>query len=210
MGAWPWEFGASFGRVVEEHEDETVVTRLYNIAIRHEHDHGDFHMYSLIEASLSDPQHGAGYFSVLAEGSLQRGRHKPYGRIELATRPEYQRAGAPGSAAFFRYDHDDHAIGSTRWLILGAGYGVTLSTLPWSMRPFVEGQYHRAYSDRGPVTPEQLFGRSHFWSVSAGFRVFLGGDPMRMGAYGVLDPMTMMHRMQMAGVSAAPPEVHTH
>lgn len=209
MGAWPWEFAASFGRVVEEHDAEASATNLYNAAVRHEHDHGDVHMYALLEASLSDPEADDGYYSIVAEGSLQRGRHKPYGRIEYATRPEYAREGVAGSDAFFRYDHDDHPIGSTRWLILSAGYGYTATTLPWGIRPYVEAQYHRVEADRGPVVPEQLFGRASFWSLSAGFRIFLGGDPMRMGAYGILDPMTMMHRMQMMSADAAPSS-HQH
>jgi hypothetical protein len=75
---------------------------------------------------------------------------------------------------------------------------VTISTLPFGIRPFVEGQFNKVSADSGPVVPSVLYGRTSFWSLSAGFRVFLGGDPMRMGAYGVLDPMTMMHRMQMA------------
>jgi hypothetical protein len=33
------------------------------------------------------------------------------------------------------------------------------------------------------------FGDDRFWSLSAGFKLFLGGDAMRMGSYGVLDPM---------------------
>lgn len=206
MGAWPWEFAASFARVTEEHDAASATTQLYNVEIRHEHDHGDIHMYGLLEASLSDPEDGDGYYSVLAEGSLQRGRHKPYGRVELATRPEYAREGGPGTEGFFRYDHDDHPIGSTRWLIVSAGYGYTATTLPWGVRPYLEAQYHRVSAHRGPVLPEQLFGRENFFALSAGFRIFLGGDPMRMGAYGILDPMTMMHRMQMA--AAAPPASH--
>jgi hypothetical protein len=195
MGAWPWEIAASYGRVVEA-EDHTA--NLFNFAIRHEHDHGATHMYSLIEASLNDPVHGRGYYSIAAEGSLQRGRHKPYGRAELATRPEFPRAGARDTDGFFRYDHADEALGATRWLILTAGYGHTVSTLPFGVRPYLEGQFHRVDADRGSIDPVVLFGRSTFWTISVGFRVFLGGDPMRMGMYGVLDPMTMMHDMQMA------------
>jgi hypothetical protein len=30
--------------------------------------------------------------------------------------------------------------------------------------------------------------------VSTGFKIFLGGDSMRMGSYGVLDPMTTAMR----------------
>ena len=197
LGAWPWEFAGSFGRVREEHDGETAVTRLYNLAVRHEHDHGPTHMYTLVEASLSDPQHGSGYYSVVGEGSLQRGGHKPYARVEFATRPEWTRQGSPDSRGFFRYDHDAEPIGATRWFIVTGGYGFTATSLPFSMRPFVEAQFNRADHERGPLKPVELYGRRTFWTLSAGFRMFLGGDPMRMGSYGILDPMTLMHRMQM-------------
>jgi hypothetical protein len=202
VGAWPWEIAASFGRIQETHEDEVVVTRLYNVAFRHEGDHGKTHLYSLVEASQSDPDEGDGYYSLVGELSAQTGRHKPYARIELATRPEWARQGPPDTEEFFRYDHDAHAIGSTRWLIVTGGYGLTATTLPFGVRPYVESQYNLVRAESGGVDPIALFRRKSFWTFSAGFRVFLGGDPMRMGSYGILDPMTMMHLMQMLPVAA--------
>jgi hypothetical protein len=200
MGISPWEFSASVARVREAHEGEDEVvanTTLFNAAARHEATHGVGHLYALAEASISAPKDEDGYFSVLGEASLQRGAHQPYARVEYAIRPEYTRDGGRASSGFFRYNHDLDAIGATRWLIVTAGYGVRLTGLPYSMRPFVEGQWQFVSNERGPVTPENLYTRSSFGSISAGFRVFLGGEPMRMGAYGVLDPMTMMHRMDM-------------
>jgi hypothetical protein len=47
---------------------------------------------------------------------------------------------------------------------------------------------------RGSVDPRLLFGSGGFWSVTVGARIYLWGDVMRMGAYGVLDPMTAMNR----------------
>ena len=60
-------------------------------------------------------------------------------------------------------------------------------------RPFIEVQHNHASPERGGVEPEILFGARGFWTVSAGFRLFFGGGPMRMGSYGVLDDMTLMH-----------------
>jgi len=48
-------------------------------------------------------------------------------------------------------------------------------------------------SDEGP-SARQIFGANSFWALTLGARVILGGDPMRMGSYGVLDPMTEMSR----------------
>jgi hypothetical protein len=146
---------------------------------------------------------------VLAETRVELGRHQPYYRVEYATRPEYARDGAPGTAGFFRYDHDAHAIGATRWLINAVGYGYELSGLPVSARPFLELQHSHVSAERGGIDPEDLFGERTFWRFSAGFRVFLGGEPMRMGSYGVLDPMTRLHRGAPMP-TAAEPDAHRH
>ena len=203
MGVFPWELSGSYGYVVEEHDDgEEAVTRLYNAALRRETMTTAGRSYALVEASMSDPAHHSGYFSVLAEGSITRGVHMPYARVEYATRPEYPREGEPGTDEFFRYDHDDEPIGSTRWLIVSAGYGLEATSLPFSARPFLEVQWNQVAADEGGIEPEDLFGRSSFFGLSAGFRLFLGGEPMRMGAYGVLDAATFMHRMQMGEIEA--------
>ena len=202
MGVFPWELSGSYGYVVEEHDAEQDVTVLYNAALRRETMTATGRSYALVEASMSEPEHHAGYFSVLAEAAITRGIHMPYARVEYATRPEYPREGEPGTDEFFRYDHDDEPIGSTRWLIAVAGYGLEAASLPFSARPFVEVQWNQVAADEGGVDPEDLFGRSSFFGLTAGFRLFLGGEPMRMGAYGVLDAATFMHRMQMGEVEA--------
>ena len=202
MGSWPWELSASFASVQETHDNESQVTRLYNVAVRHEQAHGFGRLYALLEASRSDPEHHAGYYSVAGETLVRAGRHMPYARVEVATRPEFAREGAGGDSGFFRYDHDAAAIGSTRWLIASAGYGFVVTNSRLSVRPFVEAQFNRVKKHEGNIAPESLFGRSRFWTLSMGARVFLGGEPMRMGAYGVLDPMTAMHRMQMVAQSS--------
>lgn len=203
-GAGPmaeWEASASYGDVAEEHHGETERTRLWNVALRHARPlRGEAgHLYALIEASLSEPEHEDGYFSALGETRLAFGRHQPYLRVEYATRPEYEREGAAGTDDFFRYHHDDAAIGATRWLIGTVAWAYELTGYPVSVRPFAETQYHRVREERGGIDPDVLFGTDSFWSLTLGARVFLGGDPMRMDAYGVLDPMTSMHRMMGPG-----------
>ena len=192
-----WEATASYGSVAEEHDGETERTALWNVALRHARPFGSGagEIYGLLEASLSEPEHEEGYFSVLGETRVALGRHQPYLRIEYASRPEYAREGAPGTDGFFRYDHDAEAIGATRWLIGTLAYAYELTGYPFSLRPFAEAQVHRVGEDRGGIDPETLFGTDTFWSFSFGARIFLGGDPMRMGSYGILDPMTSMHRM---------------
>ena len=186
------EVSASFGNVVEEHGDESRTTRLVNGYVRHQATYGAGAVYGLVEASRADnPDHdGEDYFAILAEGGVTRGVHAPYARVEVSTRPEFEREGPVGDDGFFRYDHDAHAIGATRWMIATLGYGYEATSLPFSVRPFVEVQHYNAANHRGDVSVRELFGTTRFFSATAGFRLFLGGGPMRMGAYGVLDDMT--------------------
>ena len=188
-----WEASASVGSVEEEIEGTPARTRLWNAALRHEGAVADVPAYGLLEASLGDPEDGERRFSVLVEGQLEVGRHRPYARVEHARRPEFPREGSPAEAGFFRYDHDARPIGTTRWWIVTAGYGFDATSLPISLRPFLDVQHHSVRADRGSIDPGDLFGTRSFWSVSAGARIFLGGGSMRMGAYGVLDPMVAGH-----------------
>ena len=203
------ELSVSYGNVREVHHGHAERTSLYNAALRHEHTHGFGKMYYLVEGSLSEPEGGNGYYSVLGEGQLALGRHMPYGRIEYAIRPEFPREDMQGTEDFYRYDHDEDAIGATRWRILTLGYDFRASTYPVGVRPTIALQHHRVWEERGGIRPETFFGQSSFWSVTAGFKMFFGGSPMRMGAYGVLDPMTVMHRSGgHDGASTAPPAAH--
>ena len=186
----PWEVTASLARVVESHGSEEEVTKLMNVGVRYERRLHAGSLYTLLEASRSQPRGEQGFYAVLGEAQLSTRRHRPYARFELATRPEYHREGPLGTPGFFRYDHDTHTDGATRWAISTLGYGYDLSEGSVAARPFVEVQHNKVTRARGDVDPGALFGQTGFWSLSAGFRLFFGGGPMRMGIYGVLDPMT--------------------
>jgi hypothetical protein len=204
-----WELSASWGHVVEEHDDAERGTRLLNAAVRHEHEHGWGGMYFLVEASHADPDFDANWWSLLGEGQLEIRGHHPYGRLELATRPEYQRGGAPGTDDAFRYDHDAEPTGATRWFIATGGYEYQASTYPLGALPFIELQFANAANHRGDVSARELFGTTRLWTLTAGARLYFGGGPMRMGSYGVLDAMTDAMRAHGSGVPAAPP-AHEH
>jgi hypothetical protein len=182
-----WELSASFADVAEEHGAEVERTRLWNAAARYE---GSSTLrYGLAEASTSSGPGAADFFSVLAEARFGHGRHEPYLRAEYATRPEFARASEETSPGFFRYDHDAEPVGATRWLIGTAAYAVRLTEAPVSVRPFVEVQRFHVADHRGEVDPVALFGDDSFWAFTLGVRILLGEGDMRMGAYGVLDPM---------------------
>jgi len=205
-----WEASASYGHVVEEHHGEAETTQLGNVALRHERPFRDVQQYFLLEASLSDSEGDADFWSVLGEARFALGRHQPYARLEYATRPEYAREGAPGTVDFFRYHHDDEPIGATRWLISTVAYAYEATTLPLSVRPFVGVQHHLVSEERGGMDPEALFGTDSFFALTLGARVFLGGGPMRMGAYGVLDPMTAGHATMAPMPAGAEPDAGGH
>lgn len=197
-----WQASVSHARLRETRGGGAVEhTRLWNGALRHSGASGRVGLSALVEGSLADAGADDRYFSVLGEARVVSGAHQPYLRLEHATRPEYPRDGAPGTDAFFRYDHDAMPLGSTRWLIVTAGYAVEATRAPGSVRPFVEVQRHGVRPDRGTVQPVDLFGARSFWAITAGARIFLGGDPMPMGRYGVLDAVTSMGRsMASAGM----------
>lgn len=185
-----WEASVSYADVGEKHGDEVERTRLWNAAVRHSSER----VYGLVEVSYADFEDVESLYSVLGEGRLAAGRHRPYARIEFATRPEFERLGPGGTKGFFRYPFDAEPIGATRWIAVTGGYGYEATRYPFSVRPFVEIAYFKVRGDRGPIDPRTLFGATVFSSITLGARVFIGGDPMRMGAYGVLDPMTVMSR----------------
>jgi hypothetical protein len=198
-----WEASASVARVTEiAHTTEEEVTWLWNAALRPSLTLGDAHLYGLVEASASYLADHENFFSVLAEARYDRSGHQPYARVEYSSRPEYDREAATGNDFFRYHDHDD-PLGSTRWLIATAAYAYEATTSPFSIRPFVEVQHHQVRGDRGGLSATEIFGTTSFWTLSVGARIFLIGGPMRMGSYGVLDPMMDMGRgmnaMQMGG-----------
>jgi hypothetical protein len=189
-----WEASASFGSVTEYAHTVQETTRLVNGALRHSALLRGGRLYGLVEGSVSFLEDHEEFFSFLGEARYDRSGHQPYLRVEYARRPEYAREGPPGTDAFFHYEHDEDPVGATRWLIVTAAYARELSGTPWAVRPFVEVQHHQAAGDGGGIAAADLYGETSFWAVTLGARVFLGGGPMRMGTYGVLDSMTSMRR----------------
>jgi hypothetical protein len=187
-----WEVAGSYGSVAEAHHGGKARTALVNGYVRHAATHRFGTLYTLAEASRSEPEGEAqGYYALLAESMAGIGRHRPYLRMEYSTRPEWERE----DGDVFRYHHDDEPVGASRWMIATVGYGWQLSGFPLSTMPFVEVQHNRVWSERGQADVQALFGDDRFWGVSLGVRLFLGSaGPMRMGSYGVLDDMTSNHR----------------
>ena len=189
-----WDASASFGSITEFAHTVEETTRFVNAALVRSAPLGSGQLYTLAEASRSFLAGHADFFSLLAEARYDGGGHQPYVRVEYAERPEYVRNGPASTDDFFRYEHDTDPVGTTRWLIATAAYSFELTPNPWSVRPFVEVQHHQVRGHQGGIVATDLFGGPSFWALSVGARLFFGGDPMRMGSYGVLDSMTEMTR----------------
>ncbi len=214
MASWPLELSASFGHVAEahaagdaDHADEgKLVTELVNVAARVGRPMKRGRLYGLAEWSRSFPRESDGLWSVLGEAKWMVDRHEPYVRFERSIRPEYVRD-SPMGAGFFRYDHDAEPVGATSWSIATVGYGFTLTRGTASIRPYVEAQLFGFDSERGDARLTALLDDKRAYGLSFGARILVGGDPMRMGTYGVLDSMSRMARtgmMDMPGMMGMP------
>jgi len=188
--ATQWEASLSAGSITEFAHTVEETTHFGNAAVVRSAPLAGGQLYALAEVSRSYLADHDDFFSLLAEARWSGRGHQPYARVEYASRPEYTREGPAGDAEFFHYEHGVDPIGTTRWLIATAAYAFEVTPSPWSVRPFIELQHHQVRGDSGPVTATGLFGTTRFWALSAGARIFLGGEPMRMGSYGVLDSMT--------------------
>lgn len=214
------ELGASYA-VVRGHEasgsspDHTAPTRLVNLSARHAGTTPLGSLSALVEGSRSHTAGAPALAALVAEASLglgASGRHVPYARLEVAGRPEYARMDVIGTPGFFRYAHDGPVSGTTHWTTLVMGYGVALGdpSARLSVRPFAEVQASRVRAGQGGIQPARLFGASRVTSLTLGARLFFGGGPMRMGSYGLLDPMSAAMRPAPSSSGAPGTGRHAH
>ena len=126
------------------------------------------------------------FHTRLAEAALQRGRHRPYWRLERTERPEEERVfGSPFRTR--RPLFENSILGITRWTILTAGYGFDLTPSgPIRVTPVVEGSYVGIAKVGGGVfDPAIFFGRDRGYSLTVGARLGSGMTMHRMGRYGI-------------------------
>jgi hypothetical protein len=142
--------------------------------------------YVLLEWARSEEAGGVFvYRSLLAEGAVEFGRHRPYARFEMTQRPEEMRSTDPFRSV--RPHTDNNLLGITDWTIVTAGYGVSFLTARGRLevRPFVEGAVAHVEVVEGLVDPDLFYGSDVLPSLSVGVRIDWGGmNRMRMGRYG--------------------------
>ena len=136
------------------------------------------------------------FHSLLAEGAWTAGRSRLHYRFERTERPEEERTLDPFRSV--RPHLENSVLGITRWTIHTAGYGFQLGKPPdWpAALPFLEVSYGRiADVGGGLFDARSFYGKTSFWSISAGVRLSLGMAPHRMGRYGVAEAVEMNHEM---------------
>lgn len=159
-----------------------------------------FPVYALAEWARTSEANGFFVFhSFLAEGAWTVGSNRLHYRFERTERPEEERVTPTRS----RRPHLENSIvGITRWTIHTLGYA--FEGLPaWrSVRvaPLVELSFGRVRSVGGGLfDPESFYGKSSFWSISAGVRLDLGMLMHRMGRYGVAQDTAAGSAMEQHG-----------
>jgi hypothetical protein len=156
---------------------------------------GTLDTYGLVEWARTSEAGGFFVFeTLLAEGSVRRGRHRLAYRFERTERPEESRGATPFRSP--RPHLENSILGTTRWTIHTAGYALDLGTesARWMAQPFAEVSRGSVASVGGGIfDPASFYGRSDFWAVSVGLRLGWGGPMHRMGRYGVLNDDSAGH-----------------
>jgi hypothetical protein len=123
------------------------------------------------------------FHSVLAEGALTLGRHRPYVRLERSERPEEERV----FSSRFRSRRplfDNSILGITRWSVLTGGDAVELRWGALRYTPFVEASWIGiARVGGGVFDPAAFYGRTHGAAITIGIRLATGMHMPRMGRY---------------------------
>lgn len=142
-------------------------------------------LYGLAEWARTSEAGGFFVFdSFLAEGAWMVRRHRLFYRFERTERPEEERSVSPFRSVRPHLENTIH--GTTRWTIHSAGYGYRMTGPPTVLLPFIELSWGRvADVGDGLFDARSFYGRSSFWSLSAGLRLSLGMPMLRMGRYGV-------------------------
>ena len=151
-------------------------------------------VYALAEWARTSEANGFFVFpSILAEGAWTGEHHRLYYRFERTERPEEERVTPTRS----RRPHLENSIlGATRWRIHTVGYRY-LNLLPrfLAAEPMLEASLGRMQSAGGGLfDAEGFYGKTSFWTISAGLRVSLGAPMHRMGRYGVAQDTAPLDR----------------
>ncbi len=188
------EMQASYADVVSpEHVDGSGLDQhKWSTSARVERATSMGRVYALAEwARTTEGESAFVYHSLLAEAALDARRVGVAYRFERTERPEEQRADEPFRTV--RPLLDNSLLGETRWSIHSLALHAKIAD-SWpglALAPFVEVAAGRVTSlTPASFDPTVFYGRSTFWSVTAGVRIALGMRLHRMGRYGMALPAT--------------------
>ena len=123
------------------------------------------------------------FHSLLGEGAVTQGRHRPYVRVERTERPEEERL----FSSRFRSRRplfENTLLGITRWTIFTAGDAFDLNRGRLRTTPFVEASWIGiARVGGGVFDPATFYGREHGVAMTVGARLAWGMHMPRMGRY---------------------------
>jgi hypothetical protein len=148
--------------------------------------------YALVEWAWTDAVVGDlstnRFSSVLGEVSANARAVTTSIRYENTTRPEEQRLLDPFRTS--RSPTDLSLIGVTRWQTVTGALTTSRSLGAVMLAPFVEVAWSRPTQAVKPsaFVPEEFYGTSSLWMMSAGIRFGIGRMHHRMGRYGVAEP----------------------
>ena len=174
----------------------------WSASARYDHATGPVR-YALVEWAWTDAVLGDvstnRFSSILAEASTSVRALTASMRYENTTRPEEQRLLDPFRTS--RSPTDLTVIGVTRWQTITAAATQAFTLGSVGLAPFVEVAWARPTQAVTPSAfePEEFYGTSSIWMLSAGVRFGLGLMHGRMGRYGVSAP---------DGANRAHPDTH--
>jgi len=148
--------------------------------------------YALVEWATTDAMSGDvltnRFTSFLAEASADVKPVTLALRYENTTRPEEERLLDPFRTS--RSPTDLSIIGVTRWQTVTGAVSTSHRLGTLDLFPFAEVAYSRPNETLTPsaFVPEDFYGASSLWMLSAGVRVGFGPRHQRMGRYGVAMP----------------------
>jgi hypothetical protein len=154
--------------------------------------------YALVEWAATDAMNGDvrtnRFTSFLAEASTDVRPVTIALRYENTTRPEEERLADPFRTS--QSPTDLSILGITRWRTITGALSTSHRFGKLDVAPFTEVAYARPTETLTPsaFVPEEFYGASSIWMLSAGMRVGVGPRHSRMGRYGVAMPNAMSPR----------------
>ena len=154
--------------------------------------------YALVEWAATDAMNGDvrtnRFTSFLAEASTDVRPVTIALRYENTTRPEEERLADPFRTS--QSPTDLSILGITRWRTITGALSTSHRFGKLDVAPFAEVAYARPTETLTPsaFVPEEFYGASSIWMLSAGMRFGVGPRHVRMGRYGVAMPNAMAPR----------------